>query len=201
MKKQLVLLFSAALCLFVATPSFAIEDPDPRGTIIIGVQVGPNIGYSFGESSLDIDDHFNFGFTTKGGGFMLGVAPALTVDYVLVDSWWKGHFTVGLAAGGSWISTLPKEDRTKQNAFYFAPRAMYGLNLSPKFEVHSGLAAGVSFLYRGLAGAKPEYSGAGFEFAFIMGGRFNITDGIAATADINVSPHLPMISVGLAYKF
>lgn len=201
MKKLFLLLAVALPCLFLTVPSYAIEDPDPAGTIIVGVQVGPRIGYSFGQTDVDIDEWFNINYETTGGGIMLGVAPMLTADYVLVDSWWKGHFTIGLQTGAYWMSTLkgPKEDRFKRSVLFVAPRAMYGLNLSKQFEVHAGLATGIGFDWLGYE--KKVYSGPSFSFGYIMGGRFNITEQFSVTADINLSNHMPALGIGLAYKF
>ena len=67
---------------------------------------------------------------------VLDTGGDVSVDVVLVDSWWKGHFTVG---GEMDFSTLSKD----KVAFGLTPRATYGLNITDKFEVHATVGLGI----------------------------------------------------------
>ena len=60
----------------------------------------------------------------------VGVSPfggTISVDYVLVDEWWKGHFTVG---GEVDICKPVNYD----SAIGVTPRATYGLNITDQFD-------------------------------------------------------------------
>lgn len=212
MKKHIAFLLAAALLLFVATPSYAIEEPNPQGTITLGVQLGPLMDIdTYGLGLYDFGDYFNY--DNLKHGFMLGFAPAITADYVLVDSWWKGHFSIGLVLGAGWNSAIFQEKswRYKESIYYVAPRVLYGINLSPKFEVHAGFATGVNFHLdnRGIDDQygypvildKMHFQRAGFEFDFTMGGRFNFTENLSLTADLNFVGHMPGLGIGMAFTF
>ena len=70
----------------------------------------------------------------------LGVQPfggAVSVDYVLVDEWWKGHFTVG--------GEFDFRSENHWGAIGVTPRATYGLNITDQFEVHVAAAMGFGF--------------------------------------------------------
>ncbi len=173
--------FSVALVfgLLVSIPSYAIEDPNPKGTLVAGFQVGPTVGIYPGY------EHWSFS---------LGIAPVLTGDYVLTDNWWKGHFTVGAMTGFSWWTILDSD--YSYSCLFVAPRAMYGLNLSKKFEVHTGLAVGVGFNW-----GNGYWEHVSLVYDYIMGARFNLSEQFSLTADINVSNVMPLLGVGVAYKF
>ena len=71
----------------------------------------------------------------------IGVQPfggTVSLDYVLVDEWWKGHFTVG----GEFDFSVPYKHET---AIGITPRATYGLNITPEFEVHVTAETGFGF--------------------------------------------------------
>ena len=68
----------------------------------------------------------------------VGISPvgaAVSADYVLVDSWWMGHFTVG---GEIDLGTY-----THETGLGFTPRATYGLNITEQFEVHAAVGFGL----------------------------------------------------------
>jgi len=197
MKKSLSLLAAALLGILLAAPAFAIEDPDPKGTMTVGLQLGPRTGACV-DFDITLDEYLNFDINTTGG-FMLGVEPVLTADYVLVDSWWKGHFTVGAMLGGYRIGTTGEGTKIYHSAFVVTPRAMYGLNLSKKFEVHAGVGLGVAF--RSCSAHVEEDMGAAFVSNYITGVRFKLNPKFALTADINLSAYMPLISLGAAFKF
>lgn len=78
-----VLLLSAVAFLMLAT-SFkaqAIEDPNPKGTLVLGIRCNMEPGYHY----------FAVGANVVG-------------DYTLINHWWKGHFTVGGYIGSNFYS-------------------------------------------------------------------------------------------------
>ena len=197
MKKCAIVIVAMLMSLLYASPAFAIEDPDPKGTLRLGLQTGIRTGACI-EFYLDIDENLDFNIGNEGD-FMLGLATMLTADYVLVDSWWKGHFTVGTMLGGYRIGTIGSGEKRHHSAFVVAPRAMYGLNLSRRWEVHTGFAVGIAF--QGCSVKCDFHTGPDFVFCPVTGARFNITDGFAVTADFNLSGHMPLASLGVGIRF
>ena len=197
MKRFAIFTAAIILSLLYASPAFAIEDPDPKGTVSVGLIAGPRTGACL-ELYVDIDDYLSVDIGRKGG-FMLGIEPMLTTDYVLVDSWWKGHFTVGAMLGGYRIGTMGKGEKRHHSAIVLAPRAMYGLNLSRKVEVHAGFITGLAITF--CSENVEEDEGAAFVFGTVTGTRFNLTDNFGITADLNLSAYTPLLSVGVSYKF
>lgn len=122
MKKIIAILAVAIIGMQTASNANAIEPQWSKGTTLGGIMAGIDPWY------LLEYDVFYFG----GIGF---------VDYVLVDSWWKGHFTVGGQVGyiGGAVSGL------HWSSFAAAPRVTYGLNITDKFEVHAGVNTGLAF--------------------------------------------------------
>ena len=124
----------------------------------------------------------------------LGVQPfggSVSLDYVLVDEWWKGHFTVG--------GEIDFRSENHWTAFGATPRATYGLNITDQFEVHA--AVGVGF---GLANYK--YNDVKGDDNFIMwnefvGCRFFFTDNIAVMAEAGYSNWFPELRAGISFKF
>ena len=197
MKKCAILFAAMLLCLLNASPAFANEDPDPKGTLSVGLILGPRTNSCL-ELYVDIDDYLGIDIGSEGG-FMLGVEPMLTADYVLVDSWWKGHFTVGAMLGGYRLGTIGEGEKRYHSAFVVAPRAMYGLNISRKFEVHAGFVTGLAF--RSCSVNIEEDEGPAFVFGTITGIRLGFTDNLYMTADLNLSTYTPLASVGIGFKF
>ena len=81
-------------------------------------------------ASAELEPQWSKGTTMINAG--IGVQPfggTVSLDYVLVDEWWKGHFTVG----GEFDFSVPYKHET---AIGITPRATYGLNITPEFEVH-----------------------------------------------------------------
>lgn len=191
MKKIIAILAVAVAAMSAAFSAKAIEDPWAKGTMVAGAQ---------------------FGFLPGIGGSAYG-------DYVLVDSWWKGHFTVGgeLLYWHQW----PEHDGYK-NHFHnlgIAARATYGLNISDKFEVHAGLFTGVGVNFGHEWPKDGKHSDAIRKNAtpiFLSGGvagvRYFLTENLAASAEIQLMtnlpiptyvrlPFVPLINLGVAYKF
>lgn len=192
MKRSAILAAMLFLSLVFASPAFAIEDPNPKGSLSVGLIAGPRTS---GCLELYIDD-FELG---SKGGFMLGIEPMLTADYVLVDSWWKGHFTVGAMLGGYKLGTMGGGEKRYHSAFVIAPRVMYGLNLSKKFEVHAGFIASLAF--RSCSVHLEDDEGLDFMPGPVTGVSFKLTDKLALTADLNLCAYTPLASVGVSFQF
>ena len=167
MKKIIAALALATACLFAAQKASAIEDPNPKGTIVAGAQVG-----------------------------ILPLGANVFCDYVLVDSWWKGHFTVGGMAG---ISSIASHGYG-YTYFDLCPRATYGLNITDKFEVHVGALTGLEFnTFTYSDGTKD--SSLHLCIGGITGCRYFFTEKLAASAEINYAGAFPVINAGIALKF
>ncbi|MBO7049887.1 MAG: hypothetical protein J6W42_04660 [Bacteroidaceae bacterium] len=126
----------------------------------------------------------------------LGVSPgfggAVSLDYVLFDDWWKGHFTVG----GEIDFSRPYKH---ESAFGLTPRATYGLNITEEFEVHATAELGMGFW-------KYNYDGVHNDDTFILhsemvGCRYFFTDGIAVMAETGYANWFPELRVGVTFMF
>ena len=102
MKKIIAILAVAIIGMSMAVKANAIEDQWSKGTMVVSVLGGIDPWY---------------------GSLAFGGIGAF--DYVLVDSWWKGHFTIGGQVGF--------EANKYWKTLSAAPRVTYGLNLSEKF--------------------------------------------------------------------
>ena len=185
MKKILTVALVAVLALGVNFKAQAIENPYETGTFTLAANLGVAPGF---------------------GGNIMG-------DYVLVNEWWKGHFTVGGYIGFSnyKYNKSTVNDYKVWDAFNnlcFMPRATYGLNITNEFEVHAGVMTGI--VYRSWSGRDSEgnkYKDSDNNefhydpFAFIAGCRYFFTDHLAANAEFNYSGYMPYLNVGLAYRF
>lgn len=123
---------------------------------------------------------------------MLNTGADFSVDYVLVDSWWKGHFTVG----GEIDFSTP---RNHEIALGFTPRATYGLNITDQFEVHA--AVGLGF---GVWNYKDGDTKADDTFIMsnnLVGCRYFFTDNLAGFAEIGYSYYFSYYRLGLSFKF
>ena len=161
MKKLIVTLLVVAAALAAPYSAKAIEDPFPKGTLIYGLQAG-YLPY--------------FGATMYG-------------DCVLVDSWWKGHFTVGAQLGYMGYNGF------RHNFLSVTPRATYGLNITEKFEVHAGALLGL--------GAYIAHQNTDLHFCYggLAGIRLFFTEALALSAEVNYTGFNPYFNVGLALKF
>ena len=171
MKKIIAALALATACLFAAQKASAIEDPNPKGTIVAGAHAG-------------------FVYT---GIYAYG-------DYCLVDSWWKGHFTVGPMVG---LSTLGYGYGRYLYAD-IAGRATYGLNITDKFEVHIGTVAGLSLVHDGYTNSEGDHVSHN-NVKLVLGGltglRYFFSDSFAISTEIVGAGHFPTFNVGVAFKF
>ncbi len=161
MKKLIVTMLVVAAAMAVPYSAKAIEDPFEKGTLIYGLQAG---------------------YFPYFGGTMYG-------DYVLVDSWWKGHFTVGAQLGYMAYNSF------HHNFLSVAPRVTYGLNITEKFEVHAGVLLGLG------ANISHGDTHLGLSYGGVTGLRLFFTDALALSAEFNYTGYSPYFNVGLAFKF
>lgn len=129
----------------------------------------------------------------------IGVQPfgvTASVDYVLVDEWWKGHFTVG----GEFDFSVPYKHET---AIGITPRATYGLNITPEFEVH--VTAETGFGFRTWQYWNGERDVKDTDTFILWGGfagcRYFFTDNLAVLAEIGGENWFPALRAGITYKF
>ena len=128
----------------------------------------------------------------------VGVEPfggAISFDYVLVDQWWKGHFTVG----GEFDFGKPY----KETSLGVTPRATYGLNITPEFEVH--VTAETGFGLRSWTywdGEKDVKNSDTFiMWGSFVGCRYFFMDNLAAFAELGSSWRFPALRAGISFKF
>ena len=126
----------------------------------------------------------------------LGVSPgfgtSVSLDYVLFDNWWKGHFTIG----GEMDLSKPYKH---ESAFGITPRATYGLNITEQFEVHAMAELGLGFW-------KYNYDGVHSDDTFILhsemvGCRYFFNDSFAVMAETGYANWFPALRVGISFKF
>lgn len=135
-------------------------------------------------------------------GILPGYGSTVYGDYVVADSWWKGHFTVGGQIGitrqaADYFVIFPSKTDTKWSTVALTARATYGLNLSKSFEVHAGALLGVGF--RSQKGYKLI---PGFAYGGLLGLRWFFTDNLALSFELQHSAgYGPLANVGLAFKF
>ena len=176
MKKIFALFLISSLGMALASSASAIEDPDPVGTIIIGAH----------------------------GAYYPGYGANVFGDYVLVDSWWKGHFTVGAQVAFNVYNKPGSEINASDTRICIAPRATYGLNITPQLEVHAGvlLGAGYHKIKADAGGAwKTEAANIQPVHSEILGARFFIAENFAASVEFNYSNYLPYLNAGVAFRF
>ena len=123
----------------------------------------------------------------------IGVQPfggTVSLDYVLVDEWWKGHFTVG----GEFDFSVPYKHET---AIGITPRATYGLNITPEFEVH--VTAETGFGIRSWQYWNGERDVKTTDSFILWGGfagcRYFFTENLAVLAEIGGEDWFPALPV------
>ena len=139
---------------------------------------------------------------TKGTAMVnaaIGVQPfgaTVSLDYVLVDEWWKGHFTIG----GEFDFSVPYK---KETAIGLTPRATYGLNITPEFEVHVTAETGFGFrTWQYWNGEKDVKTTDSFVlWGGFAGCRYFFTDNLAVLAEIGGENWFPALRAGITYKF
>ena len=178
MKKVFMLAMVAFMTLAMSQTAQAIENPNPKGTKVLGIHAGYYPGYG----------------------------ANATFDYTLVDSWWKGHFTVGGYLGWNtraWHYTYYHERWTN---FAVMPRATYGLNITKEFEVHAGLMLGMAYhrwTYNYEDGYTYDYDpGTSYHFCHgeILGCRYYFTPKFGVEAELNYTGYMSYFNVGVTFK-
>lgn len=182
-KGLLVAAVAAMLC-FGARSASAIEAPNHEGDV-------------------NLNAHF---------GFVPGIGANVSVDYVLVNSWWEGHFTIGGFGGfnqdrDTYTGVGYKYEQVYSNISVMA-RATYGLNISDIFEVHAGAMTGPCFrswkyevkdgtyTFNDADDKEVTIDGAGF-----VGCRLFVSDGFALSAEIIGGAYESYFNLGVSFKF
>ena len=148
-------------------------------------------------ASAELEPQWSKGTAMINAG--IGVQPfggTVSLDYVLVDEWWKGHFTVG----GEFDFSIPYKHET---AIGITPRATYGLNITPEFEVH--VTAETGFGFRTWQYWNGERDVKDTDTFILWGGfagcRYFFTDNLAVLAEIGGENWFPALRAGITYKF
>lgn len=178
MKKVLLLSAFAFLMFATSFKAQAIEDPNPKGTMVIGIRAG---------------------FLPGFGGNVVG-------DYTLVDSWWKGHFTVGGYAGFNTRIYNWGNYSSHYSNIAVMPRATYGLNITKSFEVHAGVMLGVNFqldrwVYNSTTLPNETYNHWYFSHGELVGARFMFTNSFGAEVEFIYSGYQSYLNAGITLKF
>ena len=148
-------------------------------------------------ASAELEPQWSKGTTMINAG--IGVQPfggTVSLDYVLVDEWWKGHFTVG----GELDFSVPYKHET---AIGITPRATYGLNITPEFEVHVTAQTGFGVhSWKYWDGEKDVKTSDSFIlWGGFAGCRYFFMDNLAAYAEIGGENWFPALRAGITYKF
>ena len=161
----------AFMTLAMSQKAQAIEDPNPKGTKIVGIRAGYYPGF---------------------GANVVG-------DYTLVDSWWKGHFTVGGYLGFNSRTYGYETYHWNYSNFAVMPRATYGLNITKEFEVHAGVMAGLC-----LSHWPSDYTGKKNEIHFIhgelVGCRYMFTPKFGVEAELIYTGYMSYFNAGITLK-
>ena len=170
MKRFGKILMVAAMAIVSYGASAELAPQWSKGTMIANANIG-------------VGDNADFGTT-------------VSLDYVLVDEWWKGHFTVGGEVG---FSTWENKSLSDKN-FGFTPRVTYGLNITPKFEVHAIVGLGLGF-----QSEKDKINDKTSENIFttwndMVGCRYFFTESISVMSEIGISYRMPEFRVGFSFK-
>lgn len=180
-KSLLVAAMATVLCLGASNAS-AIEAPNHEGDFNLNAHIG----------------------------FVPGIGANVSGDYVLVNSWWKGHFTVGGYVGfnartKSYSSIYYKYDE-KWTHFSIQARATYGLNITDKFEVHAGAGCGPCFRswkYEVNEGTWDDEDDKDIviDAVGIAGCRYFVTDKLALSAELIGGSYMSYMNLGVSFKF
>lgn len=166
MKRLIVTFLVVAAAVAAPYSAKAIEGPFPKGTLIYGLQAG----------------------------LYPGIGGSLYGDCVIVDSWWKGHFTVGAQLGfRHWSHS--GDMGWVYNDLAVVPRATYGLNITRNFEVHAGALLGLGVRF------YDKESHLGLCYGGLTGLRYFLSEGFALSAEFNYSGFGPWLNAGVALKF
>ena len=182
MKKVIMLVMVAIMTLAVSQKAQAIEDPNRKGTTVIGLRAG----------------------------FLPGFGSSATVDITAVNNWWKGHFAVGAYAGFN-VNNFNRYNDYRDYYVHFGimPRASYGLNITRDFEVHAGVMMGAAmwqhtykYLDNGHGGFE-NHSESHWNFCHseFVGARYYFTPNFGVEAEANYSNYMSYLNVGFTFRF
>ena len=148
-------------------------------------------------ASAELEPQWSKGTAVVNAG--VGVDPfgaTVSLDYVLVDEWWKGHFTVG----GEFDFSVPYKHET---AICFTPRATYGLNITPEFEVHVTATTGVGIRsWKYWDGEKDvKTSDTYVVWGGYAGCRYFFMDNLGVFAEVGGAWLFPALRAGISFKF
>ena len=148
-------------------------------------------------ASAELEPQWSKGTAMINAG--IGVQPfggTVSLDYVLVDEWWKGHFT----GGGEFDFSVPYKHET---AIGITPRATYGLNITPEFEVHVTAQTGFGVRsWKYWDGEKDVKTSDSFIlWGGFAGCRYFFMDNLAAYAEIGGENWFPALRAGITYMF
>ena len=181
MKKVFVLVMVAIMTLGMSFKAQAIENPWNEGTFVVNAHAG----------------------------FFPGIGGSVSGDYVFINSWWKGHFTIGGYAGFNNRNFSNNGATTKTEVFSVMPRATYGLNITKDFEVHVGVMTGVcldhtrtNVIYL----TQPYTETYTFDYVYVpfFGGcRYNFTPyfGVSAEVCFSNNSYISYLNAGITFKF
>lgn len=185
MKKVIILALITMLTAITSFEAQAINPPFSQGTIIANANIG----------------------------LIPGIGANVSGEYVLVDSWWQGHFAVGGYAGYNIKTYSNTVNRHWYSCVSFMPRASYGINIIKDLEVHAGMMMG--FCYRTMSWYTHDWENGDshssfmFELAEFTGARYRLTDFMYADAEFvycsnfsyigGIRPSI--INLGLSFVF
>lgn len=122
-------------------------------------------------------------------GFQPGIGGSLGAEYVVADSWWEGHFAVGLG-----LNALAFSDAGFN--YSIMPKATYGIFVCDAIEVHAGVQLGFG---------HNKNRGNGFAYGGLLGGRFFFNDTMAVGLELNYTgwnkAYTPFASLGYTILF
>lgn len=138
-------------------------------------------------------------------GFAPGFGLNATGDYVIVDEWWQGHFTIGGYVGFNRRTYNYNSWKDSYSNFDVLARATYGLNISENLEVHVGAMVGPGFRHnveRYADGTVDHnYNHFGIDTGGVLGVRFFFSDSFALSAELNYTSWMSYLNIGIAKKF
>ena len=129
-------------------------------------------------------------FNANAGFSYIGADAS--VDYVLIDKWWKGHFTVGAEFDFS-------NPQKHESAWGLTPRATYGINITPEFEVHA--TVGIGFGTWKYKSGDINNDGSFIMYNDFIGCRYFFSEHFAALAEVGSSYYFSGYRLGISIKF
>ena len=177
MKKVFMLVLVAMMTLGVCQQAQAIENPNAKGSSVLGIHAGYYPGFGFNA----------------------------TYDYTLINSWWKGHFTVGAYAGYNNRSYHWSYYTSHYSNIAVMPRATYGLNITKQLEVHAGLMVGLNlqldrWTYDSPNISNESYTHTYFSHGEVVGARYMFNEKFGAEVELVYSGYQSYFNAGVTLK-